>query len=102
LRRLQRKLDRQQRANNPKNYNEDGTIRQGPKTWHKSNSQKKTEQQIAELHRKQAAYRKSLQGQLVNQILALGDDIRLEKLSIYPLGGMVPFNASLAAVSPRG
>ena len=31
--RLQRKLDRQRRANNPQNYNEDGTIVRGKKTW---------------------------------------------------------------------
>ena len=60
IRCLQRKLDRQRRANNPNNYNPDGTIRRGPKVWYKSARQRKTETRLAELHRKQAAYRKSL------------------------------------------
>src|SRR5262249_47931858 len=59
IRRLQRKQDRQQRANNPDNYNSDGTIKKGPKAWRKSKRQQHTERKLAELHRKQAAYRES-------------------------------------------
>lgn len=81
IRRLQRQRDRQQRANNPDNYNPDGTIRQGKKTWKKSRRQQQTERKLADLQRQQAAYRKALHGQLVHLILALGDDIRMEKLS---------------------
>lgn len=40
-----------------------------------------TRSQLAEVRRKQAAYRKSLHGQLVHRVLALGDTIQLEKLS---------------------
>ena len=36
LRRLQRRLDRQRRANNPGNYYADGRVKRGPKTWAKS------------------------------------------------------------------
>src|SRR3990172_12738458 len=36
-RRLQRKQDRQRRANNPQNYNENGTVKKGNKKWEKSN-----------------------------------------------------------------
>ena len=36
---------------------------------------------MAEIRRKQAAYRKSLHGQLVNQVLRMGDTFQLEKLS---------------------
>jgi putative transposase len=81
IRRLQRKLDRQRRANNPNNYNPDGTIRRGPKVWYKSARQRKTETKLAELHRKQAAYRKSLHGQLVNRVLRMGNVIKTERLS---------------------
>ena len=42
IRRLQRKLDRQRRANNPENYAPDGTIRRGPKRWRKSKRQQRT------------------------------------------------------------
>ena len=81
IRVLQRKIDRQRRANNPDNYNLDGTIRSGPKTWHKSAHQLRTEVALAELYRKQAAHRKSLHGQLVNCILRMSNVIKIEKLS---------------------
>ena len=81
VRRLQRHLDRQRRANNPANYNEDGTVKKGVKRWITSNRQRRTTALLAEAQRKQAAYRKSLHGQLVNRILAMGDQFKLEKLS---------------------
>lgn len=51
LRRLQRKLDRQRRSNNPDNYCEDGTIKPGPKTWVEGSRQKRTQAQVTKLHR---------------------------------------------------
>jgi putative transposase len=42
IRRLQRQLDRQRRANNPDNYNADGTIKAGKLTWHNSNRMQET------------------------------------------------------------
>jgi putative transposase len=81
IRRLQRKIDRERRANNPDNYRPDGTIRRGPKHWRKSGRQRETETRLAELHRKQAAHRKSLHGRLVNRILRMGNRFKWEKLS---------------------
>ncbi len=83
IRKLQRKMDRQRRANNPDNFNVDGTIKRGElrEAWRFSNHYVYTRKQLAELHRQQAAYRKSLQGQMVNRVLAQGNDIKLEKLS---------------------
>lgn len=82
-RRLLRKIDRQRRANNPCNYNEDGTgkPRGKCKPWVKSNRQRQTEKKLKEVRRKQREYRKSLHGQLINQIIQMGDVVRLEKLS---------------------
>jgi len=81
IRHLQRKLDRQRRANNPENYEADGTIKAGQKTWKYSKNYLETRAKLAELHRQLAAHRKSLHGKLVNDILRMGDDIHLEKLS---------------------
>jgi len=75
IRRLQRKLDRQRRANNPKNYNPDGTIKKGKKTWHESTRYKKTRRKLAELQRKLAAHRKTLHGNLANRILKQGKPV---------------------------
>ena len=36
IRRLQRKMDRQRRANNPQNYNENGTVKEGANQWNNS------------------------------------------------------------------
>jgi putative transposase len=81
IRRLQRKMDRQRRANNPDNYNPNGTVKKGVKVWHKSARQHKTEAKLAEEHRQQACYRNSLHGRMVNRILRLGNIIKLEKIS---------------------
>jgi transposase len=81
IRRLQRKLDRSRRADNPNNYNPNGTVKKGKKQWNKSKTYLKTRSAKANLERKLAAHRKSLHGELVNTILANGDTIKLEKLS---------------------
>ena len=81
IRRLQRKLERQRRANNPQNYNPDGTIKPGKQTWHESTRYKKTKRKLAELQRKLAAHRKTLHGNLANRILRQGRHIKTEKLS---------------------
>jgi putative transposase len=82
-RRLQRQIDRQRRANNPANYNENGTIKPRPqlKRWQKSNRQRKNETKLSEIRRKQRAHRQSLHGQLINEILRMGDQIKLAKIS---------------------
>ena len=89
IRYLQRKLDRQRRANNPQNYNTNGTIKigavlslsKGKKTWHYSKRYLRTKTKLAELQRKLTAHRKSLHGNLANRILKIGKYIRTEKLS---------------------
>jgi len=48
IRRLQRKLERQRRANNPDCYLPDGRVRPGPKRWAASNRQRQTQDRLAE------------------------------------------------------
>ena len=81
IRRLQRQIDRQRRANNPDCYDEKGRSIKGKRPTNKSARQRKTETKLAELHRKQAAHRKSLHGQTVNRVLRMGNVFKLEKLS---------------------
>jgi putative transposase len=93
---LQRRIARQRRANNPDNYFPDrwergkggkGWVRKrgqplpGRRTWMVSKRQRANEQRLAEVYRKQAAHRKSLHGRMANEILRMGDQIKLEKLS---------------------
>jgi len=81
IRRLQRKIDRQRRANNPQNYLPDGSVKPGVKHWHKSKRQLETEAKLSELCRKQAAHRKSLHGRLANRIMGMGDTFHCEDIS---------------------
>jgi hypothetical protein len=83
-RRLQCKLDRQRRANNPKNYDEQGRIKKQVKrrlVWKNSKGYLATRRRLAAKERKLAAHRKSLHGRLVHQIIQRGNTIRTEKLS---------------------
>jgi len=81
VRLLQRKMDRSRRANNPDNFNPSGTAKKGKKRWNSSKTYLKVRNSKANLERKLAAHRKSLHGQLVNDILRTGDVFKLEKLS---------------------
>ncbi len=87
-RRLLRKMDRSRRANNPNNYNEDGTIKkQGNKkvTWNKSNHYVKYQNELKELYRKQVEVRKYQHECLANQIISLGENIYVEKMNFSGL-----------------
>jgi len=81
IRRLQRKLDRQRRANNPGCYDEQGRAIKGKRPIKKSRRQQGTQAELADLFRREAAHRKTLHGQLANRIIAMGTDIHTEKLS---------------------
>ncbi len=81
IRRLQRKMDRSRRATNPDNFNPNGTVKKGKNKWNSSLNYLKVRNRKANLERKLAAHRKSLHGELVNNILKLGDIVKLEKLS---------------------
>jgi hypothetical protein len=84
-RRLQRHLERQRRANNPQHYDAKGRIKKRCKgqrrVWQESHSYQKTRRRLATTERKLAAHRRSLHGKLANQIIRLGDDLRIEKVS---------------------
>ena len=81
IRRLQRHLDRQRRANNPECYDAQGRAMKGEHSTTKSRRQKETEARLAERYRREAAHRKTLHGQLANQVIAHGIFIKTEKLS---------------------
>ena len=86
---LQRRLDRQRRANNPNNFNEDGTIKKGIRIdnrltklkWNESNRYIKTRNKLREIQRKQADIRKQSHEKLANHILNLGDKIYVEDMN---------------------
>jgi transposase len=83
-RQLQRKMERQRRANNLEHYDEKGRVKKAGKhrlRWKESKRYQATRRQHRNAERKLAAHRKSLHGKLAHDIVKLGNSIRLEKTS---------------------
>ena len=87
LRRLQRRLDRQRRANNPGNYLADGSVKAGPKMWAKSGRMVRTEQRIAKLHARVANLRREQAHQLTTALVREFGVIGVETLAVKNLIG---------------
>ena len=81
--RLSRKIDRSRRANNPQNFNEDGTIKRGVRlVWNDSKRYKALRREMAELQRRQAAIRKQQHIDRANALLKEGDTFIVENNQI--------------------
>lgn len=70
---LYRAMDRSRRATNPQNYNDDGTVRKGRKTWNYSNHYKKLKAKHSELCRINAVNRQLAINEDANHLRNLGD-----------------------------
>ena len=82
IRRLQRKMDRSRRANNPTKYNPDGTInRSNRDPWIKSNHYQSLQKKLATMQSKYQAIRKQSHNRLVNYIISLGTEIYVEEMN---------------------
>lgn len=83
IKELQQYMENSRRANNPENYNQDGTIKNGvfkdgqrhPLHWTFSNGYLRAKNQVADLLRKQAHNRKIRANKIANEIIAIGSDI---------------------------
>lgn len=83
---LQRKLDRQRKANNSNNFNENGKIKCGIKlTWVKSKKYLRAQNELRDIQRKQASIRKQSHEKLANFIITLGDRILVETMQFAGL-----------------
>ena len=99
IRRLQRKQDRQRRANNPDCYDEKGRAIKGKHPTKKSHTQAHTESLLREQHRKETSYRKTLHGQLANKVIAMGTIIKTEKINYKAWQKM--FGRSIGVRAPK-
>lgn len=84
-RRILRYMNRSRRANNPNNFNEDGTVKNGKLKWVKSNRYMKAQKKLKELYRKQADIREYQHQLLSNYILSLGNKIKVEEMNFKGL-----------------
>lgn len=82
LKRSQRKLDRQRRANNPANYHGDGRVKPGPRSWHKSKRMLLTEQRIQRIHARVADLRREQAHQFTTTLTREFGVIGIENLSV--------------------
>jgi transposase len=82
LRRLQRQLDRQRRANNPDNYRPDGTVRPGRRGWRSSARMRRTEERIRRLHARIANLRREDTHQLTTMLVRDYAVIGVETLTV--------------------
>jgi putative transposase len=78
---IQRAMDRSRRATNPEHYRENGTVKPGRHQWNHSGRYRKLKTKLFETQRCLAAERRRSHGQLCNEILAQGKEIKTEKLS---------------------
>ena len=85
LAKLNQKMDRQRRANNPQNYNPDGTIKTGRKTWKDSKRYLQTKAEYQELERLGREQRKHAHERLSNKIVEMGDSFIVEQMSFAEL-----------------
>jgi hypothetical protein len=85
LRCIHRAMDRSKHATNLQNYNENGTIKKGRKTWTYSKRYIQLRRERKELYRKIAVQRKQSHEKLANEILELGSDVRVETMRFKSL-----------------
>lgn len=108
---LQRQMQRSQRMHNPDNYQPDfhkkvgntivrkkGKIKKGKKQWIKTRNYRRIQAKKAELERRKAAYAKSQNRRLVNDILRHGNRIKTEKVSVK--GWQKRYGKAISAKSP--
>jgi putative transposase len=82
LRRLQRRLDRQRRANNPDSYRPDGTVKPGRRERAKSKRVLRSEAAIGRLHERVANVRREQAHRLTTALTREYGLIAVEKLNI--------------------
>jgi putative transposase len=82
LRRLQRQLDRRRRANNPANYNGDGTAKPGRREWVKSRRMLRTEAAVRRLHERVANRRREQAHRLTTALTREYGVVAAEMLNI--------------------
>ena len=111
IRCLQRKMERSRRSNNPDNYHplfeakkgrkiviKKGSPIKGKRGWNNSKTYDRTAAKKRELERKKAAYAKSQNRKIVNEILRHGKQIKTENVSVK--GWQRRYGKAIGAKSP--
>ncbi|BAY48920.1 transposase, IS605 family protein [Scytonema sp. HK-05] len=108
---LQRQMQRSQRANNPNNFEQNfeasigrktvvkkGKPKKGKQQWKKSNNYRNAAKKKRELERRKTAYAKTQNRCVVNEILRHGKHIKTENVSVR--GWQKRYGKAISAKSP--
>jgi putative transposase len=94
--RLQRKIERQRRANNRGNYLQDGQIRPGRHQWHTSRRMRRSQDQLARLHGRVRNLRRTHAHCMTRQLTDEYGVIGMESLNIAGLIRLRSLSRSIA------
>ena len=95
---LYRAMDRSRRTTNPQNYNADGTVKKGRKTWKYSNHYKKLKAKHSELCRINAVNRQLAINEDANHLRSLGDTFVTEPKN----AGKLMKRAKVTTINSKG
>ena len=85
LKRLDQRIERSQRVNNPECYDERGKIKKGARFKRPSKRQVRLRNRRRKAYHSLSEERKKLQGQLVNRLVSQTSSIRIEELNVKVL-----------------
>ena len=85
LKRLDQRIERSQRVNNPECYNENGTIKKGTQFKRPSNRQMRLRDRKRKAYHSLSEERRKLQGQLINRLVSQASIIKIEELNVKRL-----------------
>ena len=85
LKRLDQAIECSRRVNNPKCYNENGTIKKGTRFKRPSKRQMLLRIRRRKIYRSLSEERRKLQGQLVNRLVSQASSIKIEELNVKGL-----------------
>lgn len=82
---LQNRMDISKRNSNPDNFNKDGTVKKGKKTWTFSNTYKKNRNKLKALYRRKSEYIKHSHNALCNELLRHHNTFIVEAMNFKAL-----------------
>lgn len=85
IQKILQKMDRSRRKNNPDNYNPDGTIRKGKKTWKNSRNYYRLFRRLRVLYQKKSLYILTAHRTQCNRLIQMTDHILVEKMNYKTL-----------------
>lgn len=85
IRKLQDSMDRSRRHSNPQNYDPNGTVKKGRKTWKYSKNYLRMRKQLKNLYRKKSAYILTIHRELCNRLIRDSGHFLVERMQYKAL-----------------